>query len=181
MREGEEGKEVEQKVPPTTKSLVGPRVPATKKKYPVVWPYVRRISEQLRRVFRSFNIPAYFKPTTTLQQLLVQPKDKVEKRRVVGPVYHITCDDCDATYIGEIERALKTRFSEHQRKSSVGSEVSHVHVDRPEHGMSLDKVKILTVDNRRFEMGVMEAMYIRVMEPRLDKNGGRYQQCGLTC
>ena len=65
----------------------------------MVLPYVRRVSEQLRRVFRSFNIPAYFKPTNTLWQLLVWPKDKVEKGKVVGHVYHITCDDCDATYL----------------------------------------------------------------------------------
>ena len=70
---------------------------------------------------------------------------------MVGPVYHITCDNCDATYVGEMERSLKTRFSEHWRKSSVGSEVSqHVHVDRLEHGVSLNKVKILTVENRKF-------------------------------
>ena len=81
------------------------------------------------------DILAYFKLTNTLQQLLVWPKDKVEKGKVVGPVYHITCDDCDATYVGETERSLKTRFLEHRRKSSVGSEVSqHVHMDRPEHG-----------------------------------------------
>ena len=41
VKEGEDnGKEVEQKVPATTKSPVGPWVPATKKKYPVVLPYV---------------------------------------------------------------------------------------------------------------------------------------------
>ena len=91
-------------VPATTKSPVGPQVPATKK-YPVVLSYVREISEQLRRVFRSFDIPVYFKPTNTLRQLLVLPKDKVEKGKVVGLVYHITCDDCDATYVGEMERA----------------------------------------------------------------------------
>ena len=65
--------------------------------YPVVLPYVRGILEQLKRVFRSFTTPAYFKPTNTLQQVLVWPKDKVEKGKVVGPVYHITCDDFDAT------------------------------------------------------------------------------------
>ena len=53
----------------------------------------------MRRVFRSFDIPAYFKPINTLQQLLVWPKDKVEKGEVVGPVYHIACNDCDATYV----------------------------------------------------------------------------------
>ena len=68
VREGEdERKEVEQKVTATTKSLVDRRVQGTKK-YPVVLPYVREISEQLRSVFRSFDIPAYFKPTNTLRQ-----------------------------------------------------------------------------------------------------------------
>ena len=81
---------------------------------------------------------------------------------MVGPVYHITCDDCDAMYVGEMERSLKTRFLEHPRKISVGSEVLTIctcgctcgYVDRPEHGVSLDRVKILTVNNMKFERGV---------------------------
>ena len=76
----------------------------SKKKYLMVLPYVRGISEQLRRVFRSLDISAYFKLTNILQQLLIWPKDKVEKGKVVGPVYHITCDDCDAMYVEETER-----------------------------------------------------------------------------
>ena len=56
----------------------------------------------MRRVFRSFDIPAYFKPINTPQQLLIHSKDKVEQGKGVGPVYHITCDDCDATYVGKI-------------------------------------------------------------------------------
>ena len=128
-----------------------------------IW-VLRGTSEQLRTVFSSFDIPAYLKPTNTLLQLLVWPKNRVEKGKVVGPVYHITCDDCGAMYVGEMERALKTRFLEHWRKSSVESEVSqHVLVDRPEHRVSLDKVKILTVDNRKFERGVNVAIYIRVV------------------
>ena len=39
------------------------------------------------------------------------------------------------------------------------------------HGESLDKVKILKVDNRKFERGVKEESYIRVMEPSLSKDG----------
>ena len=67
--------------------------------------HVSGISEQLRRLFRSFDIPVYFKLTNTLQQLLVWPMVKLEKGKVVGPVYHITCDDCDTTYIGETRKS----------------------------------------------------------------------------
>ena len=172
-----------QRVPATTKAPEVPWLRVAKKKYPVVFPYVRGISEQLRKVFRSFDIPAYFKLINTLQQLLVQPKDTVAKGKVVGPVYHITCDDCDAMYVGETstERSLlETQFSEHRRKSSVGSEVSqYVHVDRPEHGVSLDKVKILTAENRKFEKGVKEAIYIRASTRMACTIF--FQQCGLTC
>ena len=73
-----------------------------------------------------------------------------------------------------MERSLKTPFSEHWRKSNVRSEVSqHVHVDRSEDGVSLDKIKIWTMDNKKFKR-VKEAIYIRVMEPSLSKDGGRY-------
>ena len=75
-------------------------------------------------------------------------EDKVEKGKVAGLIYHITCDDYDATYVGETERSLKRLGS----RSSVGSVVSqHLHVDRLEYGVSLDKIKILTVENRKFK------------------------------
>ena len=45
--------------------------------------YIRGISEQLKMVFRSFDIPVYCKPTNTLWQLLVHPKDNVETGKVV--------------------------------------------------------------------------------------------------
>ena len=52
VKEGEdEEKEVKQREPATTKAPAGPRVPVTKKKYPVVLPYVRGVLEQLRSVF----------------------------------------------------------------------------------------------------------------------------------
>ena len=57
----------------------------------------------------------------------------------------------------------------------MGSKVSkHVHVDRLEHGVSLDKVKILTVENNKFERGVKESICIRVAKLSLNKDGGCY-------
>ena len=81
---------------------------------------------------------------------------------MVGPVYHISCNDCEASYIGETERSLKVRFSEHRRPSSTNSEVSkHIHQENPGHGVRLDKTKILAVEPKWFERGVKEAIYIK--------------------
>ena len=117
----------------------------------------------------------YFKPTNTLRQLLVHPKDPVGKDKVVGPVYKISCEENEATYVGETERSLKARFGEHRRPSSTTSEVSkHIHTDSPDHTIMLENTKILEVEHKWFERGVKEAIHIRALKPSLNRDGGRY-------
>ena len=41
--------------------------------------------------------------------------------------------------------------------------------------MKLDSVKILDREPRHFERGVKEAIYIKVNQPSLNKDRGRYQ------
>ena len=168
----EEGEGV---APPAPEHQENPQQPERKRKFPVTIPYVKGMSEELRRVFSRYGTPAYFKPTNTLRQLLVRPKDPIEKEKVVGPVYKITCEDCEASYVGETERSLKARFCEHRRPSSVNSEVSrHIHTDNPDHGVQLDKTEILAVEPKWFERGVKEAIYIRANKPSLNRDGGRF-------
>ena len=62
-------------------------------------------------------------------------------------MYKIKCEECEATYVGETERSLKARFSEHRRPSSTTSEVAkHIHSNQPEHTVKLDNTEI--PDNR---------------------------------
>ena len=46
----------------------------TCKKSPVVLPYIKGVSEQIRRVFKQHDVPAYSKPMNTLRQLLVKDR-----------------------------------------------------------------------------------------------------------
>ena len=73
----------------------------------IVVPYIRGFSEELKTIFGGFGVPTYFKSLNTLRQLLVHPKDPVGKDKVVGPVYKISCEECDATYVGETGRSLR--------------------------------------------------------------------------
>ena len=38
----------------------------------------------------------------------------------------------------------------------------------------MERVKILTVDSKKFERGLKEVIYIRVAEPSLNKDGRHY-------
>ena len=119
----------------------------------------------------GYGVKVYFKPTNTLRQILVQLKDKVIKERVVCLVYHISCDSCEVSYIGEIGRSLKSRFM-----SSVNSEVSrHVNCDQPHYSISLDNVRILEVELKWFERGVREAIQVRINNPILNSKGTRME------
>ena len=51
----------------------------------------------------------------TLRRILSHPKDRVPDDDRSNVVYKISCRDCDASYVGETKRALKTRVSEHRR------------------------------------------------------------------
>ncbi len=102
-------------------------------------------------------------------------KDKILKEGVVGTVYHIPCDTCEASYIGETERSLKSKFMEHRRPSSTISEVSHhIHHKHPDHQVDIERAKIVAVEPRWFEWGARENIYIRTERPSLNKDGGRY-------
>ena len=59
------------------------------KKRPVIIPYIRIFSKEVKRTFGGYGIPTYFKLTNTLHQLYVHPKDPVRKDKDVGPVYKI--------------------------------------------------------------------------------------------
>ena len=47
----------------------------SKKSQVVQLPYIKVLSEQIRRVFKQCDILAYFKPMNTQCHLLVRPKD----------------------------------------------------------------------------------------------------------
>ena len=84
------------------------------------------------------------------------------KRRVV---YKITCPRCDACYVGQTSRHLKTRFSEH--KNNSGPVKKHfAQCDIP---LTLECVDILTSTIKSEDhLLTLEALYIKELKPSLN-------------
>ena len=77
----------------------------SRRQHAIGLPYISKLSEQVARIFKSYNIPVYHKPINTLRSLLVHPKDRTAKAEKCGVVYDIQCP--------ETARTLGTRIKEH--------------------------------------------------------------------
>ena len=80
----------------------------------VVLPYVPRYFEALSKILRNLGILVCSKPHLTLKDMLPKAKDSVERSSRLGVIYQIPCRDCTGIYIGETERAYKTRLAQHK-------------------------------------------------------------------
>ena len=87
----------------------------------VTLPYVRGLSESIRRILTPLGVRVSFRPNTTLRQLLVKPKDRVPMDKRAAVVYQIPCANCPAIYVGQTGRCLGKRIKEHQQAVEAGN------------------------------------------------------------
>ena len=152
--------------PPTV-----PRDPSlTKKKGSITLPYVGHVTNAIARVIRKSGVAVHLKPYNTIRGLLVYPKDKVRPEEKSGVVYKIECADCEAKYVGETERSLKKRITEHHRDSSP---VGH-HMGYQKHSFTTDNVSVVHQESTWFKRGVAEAIHITLEDPSLNRDRGRH-------
>ena len=107
-------------------------------------PYVQGLSEKLTNIFRSHGVGTYHKPYNTIRSMLVHPKDKTPDSNKCGVIYEISCQDCDAKYVGETARAMSIRLKEHLNPKTPQSAVAE-HCKGEGHNIGEDNVKILSL------------------------------------
>ncbi|KAI8498197.1 hypothetical protein Bbelb_241410 [Branchiostoma belcheri] len=156
-----------------------------KNKANITIPYVQGVSEKLRRIFQNFNIATNFKPHSTLRQRLVHPKDRPHKGTKANVIYRLKCEEpnCNNTYIGETSRPLKVRYKEHCRPSANGysSAIFHHLQHNQGHSFKLESTDVLDRETRWWERGVKEAIYERMYNPTLNREGGLRVDLSGTC
>jgi len=79
-------------------------------------------------------------------------------------VYKISCKDCDASYVGQTKRQLKTRVKEHSNNlKSLSSNplVITEHILRHLHSFDWENVKILDTESNYYKRSVSEILHIK--------------------
>ncbi|KAL9955120.1 hypothetical protein ACROYT_G036406 [Oculina patagonica] len=148
--------------------------PVAEFKSTAVLPYVKGLSEQLRRCLQQQGVRAVFKSETTLRSQLVRPKDAVDSTKQDGVVYRIPCE-CGKVYIGETGRPMQDRIKEHDRDIRLArTQTSAVaeHTNNTGHYPLWNEVKFIDRDSHWYTRRVKEAIHIRLHPNNINRDSG---------
>ena len=143
----------------------------TQKPYMVV-PYFKGVSVSLKKICGKHGVQLYFKGGNTIKTLLMAPKDKDPILRKSGVIYRFKCGrvDCDEEYIGESSRSFGERFKEHQKAPSPIYDHSNI----SGHQVTIENFNIVGREDHNLSRAIKEALYIRVNNPSLNRNIGKF-------
>ena len=141
----------------------------SRRQHTIGLPYISKLSEQIARIVKSYNIPVYHKTINTLMSLLVHPKYRTA---MCGVVYDIQCPECDQHYIRETARTLGTRIKENLSCRQPLSAISE-HKLNTGHQCSMKDVKILDHEENWHRRQIKEAINIHREKPTHNRYFGQ--------
>ena len=135
-------------------------------------PYYKGLSESGKKRCSNYGVQVYFKGGTTIKNLLMAPKDIDPMMKRSGVIYSYKCGrvECNEEYIGESSKTFGERFKEHQKAPSPIFD----HFNTTGHSISVDNFNIVGREEQNLKRAIKEALYIRVNNPSLNRNVGKY-------
>ena len=162
--------------PALTRSGFSSSTKEPKWKSTAVIPYVRGVSESLRRILTPLKVRVCFRPATTIKQLLSHPKDQIPELQQSGVVYRIPCSNFPGiSYIGQTKRRLHQRIEEHKRavrQADFNSSALAEHAWNHSHPVDWSNIKVLSNPRDTITRLVEEAVAIRRTENTLNRDIG---------
>ena len=136
-------------------------------------PYYQGLSESIKRSCKKYGVKVHFKGGLAIKNLPMAPKDKDAILKKSGVINRYKCDrvECDEEYIGKSARTFAERFKEHQKAPSP----IYDHFNISGHNVTIDNFSIVGREDQNLIRTIKEALYIRVNNPSLNKNIGKYR------
>jgi len=130
----------------------------------LVIPYINNISEMVASTIDKSRHIVGYRTLNNLGSFVKVHKDTVETYANNNVVYKISCNDCEASYVGQTKRQLKTRVNEHFRNissTSANPSVITEHTLQTSHSFDWKNVKILDTESNYFKRSISEMIHIK--------------------
>ena len=141
----------------------------------VVIPYIRHLSESIRRILTPLKVRTCFRPHCTLKRMLVSLKDHIPWNQRAGVVYRIPCGDCEKVYIGQTGRTLEHRMKKHRRALTSGNLAQSALAEHAaDRGHAIDWRSAEVVDSHQqfHQRCLLESWHIRSQDTTLNREEG---------
>lgn len=135
----------------------------------------RKLKELVRKFYPQLNLIVHFKTTNTIKNYFPY-KDKIPSSIVSNVIYKYQCRECSASYIGETQKQLKVRVSQHKgisfrNPSTILStqENSSIlnHNLETNHEILTENFEILS-KSTKFDLRILESIFIHDLKPTLN-------------
>ena len=138
----------------------------------MVVPYHQGLSERIKKTCKKYGVQVHFKGGQTIKNLLMTPKDKDPIKSKSGVIYRYQCKEqgCGEEYMGESGRTFAERFKEHHKSPSPIFD--HCNTSGPQ--ININKFTIVGREDQSLIRAIKEAILIRVNDPSLNRNIGKY-------
>jgi len=126
-------------------------------------PYIKGISEKVASVLNNDYMVGY-RCLNTLGRFIKVQKDKNTLLDNNNVIYKICCRDCDASYVGQTKRKLKTRINEHSKNIKLDPQKHSVisdHILELDHSFDWENAKILDFEPFYYKRLISEMIHIR--------------------
>ena len=134
--------------------------------------YSEGLSDSVKNICKKYGIEVHLKSGKSIKDELVFPKNQDHLTKNSGIIYRYKCDrlECDEEYIGETARTFGERYKEHLKAPSP----IYDHYNISGHNITLNNFSIVGREEQNLSRLIKESMFIRVNNPSLNKNIGKY-------
>ena len=103
----------------------------------------------------------------------MHPKNPIPDAHKTDIIYHWKCpaNNCTAEYIGETNRSLKERVSDHRNQTTSAIRNHHISTKHPK--AELKDFTIIDRESNTLHHRAKEALHIHIKDPSLNRNIGK--------
>lgn len=159
------------------------------KSKPLILPHNMSLCKGLDKIFNRSNLKIVYKNNNSLKRFLGSAKDKIDNLDKSG-IYKFSCNQCNATYIGQSRRKIKTRAKDHlndyrlfrHKKSAVADHMflmnEDITNDNDKHMFNFENLELLKEVNDPLYLDAWESRFIHEYKNRddnltLNKDNGK--------